>query len=396
MRTLDGKNVVLAVCGSIAAVKTVELARELRRRGAEVFPVMTPEAQRILHPDALHYACGHEAVSEIGGDVGHVTFCGVEGDADLLLIAPATVNTISKIACGIGDTAVTTFASAALSHMPVIIAPSMHGSMYDNPIFRRNLDDLEELGVTVIPPFIDEGAAKLASIESIVVAVEHTLLHGALDGVKVVVTGGATSESIDPIRIITSRASGRTGTEIALECYRRGAEVVYIYASRHRHPTLLPEGTSIKQIHVESAADMLDACMEHVRDADVFISSAAVSDYTTSFAEKKIPSGEIRNLELIPTPKILGRVRETYPDVQVVGFKAETNISDDELISRALELKEKHNLLMVIANDVSEGGMGGESNRIIILSDRERVEEGYKDELAVAIVDELVRVLPRR
>ncbi|MBU4339933.1 MAG: bifunctional phosphopantothenoylcysteine decarboxylase/phosphopantothenate--cysteine ligase CoaBC, partial [Euryarchaeota archaeon] len=224
--SLKGKTIVLGITGSIAAVRCVELARELMRHGAIVHTVMTKDAQKILHPEAMKYATGNRVITEITGDVEHVGFCGIGGKASILLIAPCTANTIGKIAHGIDDTTVTTFATTAFgSGIPIMIVPAMHESMYNHPIVIENIGKLDGLGVEFINPVLDEGAAKIASTYEIVLRVEKALSKKTLAGKRILVTGGATAEAIDPIRIITNRASGKTGVELALEAFRRGAEV---------------------------------------------------------------------------------------------------------------------------------------------------------------------------
>ncbi|HEV2429865.1 MAG TPA: flavoprotein, partial [Thermoplasmata archaeon] len=170
---LSGRTVVLAVSGSIAAIEAPKIARELIRHGADVRAVMSPDATRIVTPEALTFATGHPTVVELTGGVEHVTLLGPgEGRADLLLVAPATANTLAKIAHGIDDTAVTSFASVALGGgVPVLVAPAMHGDMGRNPAIRESLDRLRAWGVEVVPPKMEEGEAKLAGPEEVAAAV---------------------------------------------------------------------------------------------------------------------------------------------------------------------------------------------------------------------------------
>ncbi|MCG7854189.1 MAG: DNA/pantothenate metabolism flavoprotein, partial [Methanosarcinaceae archaeon] len=174
--SLKDRTIVLAVTGSIAAVRVIELARELIRNGADVYAVTTSAAERIIHPDALHYATGHDVITELTGKVEHVEFCGLKGLADLLLIAPATANTIGKIAHGIDDTPVTTFATTAIgSNIPVIVVPAMHESMYNHPAVTDNIAKLRSWGIRFIDPRLEEGVAKIASNDNILLNVERAL-----------------------------------------------------------------------------------------------------------------------------------------------------------------------------------------------------------------------------
>jgi phosphopantothenoylcysteine decarboxylase/phosphopantothenate--cysteine ligase len=387
--TLAGKTIVVAVTGSIAAVRAVDLIRDLIRRGAAVHAVMSRAAEQILHPYALEYASSNLVVREITGKVEHVQFCGVGGAADLLLVAPATANTIGKMACGIDDTPVTTFATTALgSGKPVAVVPAMHEAMYRHPAVLRNLETLRQMGVLLIDPRLEEGKAKIADNASIVWEVERLLGPGDLAGKRIVITSGSNAEAIDPIRILTNRASGKTGLALALEAWRRGAEVVLV----HRFLLELP----VRQVYAGSAAEMLDAVMAEVeKGCHVLISAAAVADYTLDRQAEKIKSGQDLSLHLTPTPKIIKKVREAYPELKIVGFKAETDLGDEELIQRAEESMQCAHLDLMVANDVSRGGMGTDDNRVIIIDRQGRRTEaaGQKSLIAEAIIDALVEAL---
>ena len=252
--TLSGKTIVVGVTGSIAAVRVVDLIRDLMRRGAEVHCVMSAAAQQILHPYALQYASAHAVITEITGLVEHVQFCGVGGRADMLLIAPATANTIGKMACGIDDTPVTTFATTAFgSGKPVAVVSAMHEAMYRHPAVLSNLEALRAMGATMIDPRIEEGKAKIADNLRIVLEVERLLGPADLSGKRIVITSGSNAETVDPIRILTNRASGRTGVALALEARRRGADVTLV----HRFMQDIP----VRQVYAESAKEMLDAVL---------------------------------------------------------------------------------------------------------------------------------------
>jgi phosphopantothenoylcysteine decarboxylase/phosphopantothenate--cysteine ligase len=387
--TLSGKTIVVGVTGSIAAVRVVDLIRDLIRRGAEVHCTMSKAAQQILHPYALEYATTHAVITEITGRVEHVEFCGVGGKADLFLVAPATANTIGKMACGIDDTPVTTFATTAIgSNKPVAVVPAMHEAMYRHPAVLRNLESLQAMGITLIDPRIEEGKAKIADNLRVVQEVEKLLGPGDLAGKRILITSGSNAEAVDPIRILTNRASGKTGVALALEARRRGAEVTLV----HRFIQDLP----VRQVYAESAEAMLDAVMEELaRGCDALISAAAVADYTLDPNSDKIKSGQNLELRLKPTKKIIRTVREAYPDLKIVGFKAETNVGDEELLARAEESLRRAKLDLVVANDVARGGMGTDDNRVLITdrSGRHRGASGKKSLIARTIIDALVEIL---
>ncbi|USS40711.1 bifunctional phosphopantothenoylcysteine decarboxylase/phosphopantothenate--cysteine ligase CoaBC [Thermococcus aggregans] len=391
-RKLVGKKIVLAIPGSIAAVECVKLARELIRHGAEVHAVMSPSAQKIIHPYAMEFATGNKVVTEITGFVEHVELVGEhENKADLVLVCPATANTISKIACGIDDTPVTTVVTTAFAHTPIMIAPAMHSTMYEHPIVKENIEKLKKLGVEFIGPRFEEGKAKVASVEEIVYRVIKKLHKKDLAGKRVLVTAGATREYIDPIRFITNRSSGKMGVALAEEADFRGAEVTLI-RTKGSVPSFVEN-----QIEVETVEEMLQAIENELKSKkyDIVVLAAAVSDFTPKEkAEKKIKSGQTLILELVPTPKIIQRVKEIQPDVFLVGFKAEYGVSEEELIEQARKQIEKAKSDVVIANR-GEVAFESEVNEVYWVT-----KEGYeklplmsKRELAEKIWDKIVENL---
>lgn len=383
-KKLEGKKIVLGVTGSIAAVETVKLARELRRRGAEVIAVMSKAARKIVHPYALEFATQNKVVTEITGKVEHVKYLGLEGYADLYLIAPSTANTISKIANGIDDTTVTTMATAALgSKKPIVIVPAMHGGMYENKAVKENLEKLEELGIEIVSPKFEENKAKFPDIEIICLHVERALYPKEMKGKRVIVTSGPTYEQIDPIRFISNKSSGIMGKEIALEFWRRGAEVVVITSKPSN--LNLPD---FKEIKVWSVKDMLEETLKEVKKGcDLFVSAAAASDFIVEMAESKIKTTDELTLKLKAAPKVLWEVRKIY-DGKVIGFKAETGVSDDELYRIAHDKKTNDKIEMIVANDVLERGMGTIDTRVLVITNK-RVEwiEGLKPDVAEKIVE---------
>jgi phosphopantothenoylcysteine decarboxylase/phosphopantothenate--cysteine ligase len=383
---LDGVNVALGVSGSIAAVKTVELAHELRRQGAAVRAVTTPATEWIINPWALQYATDNPVVTEITGAVEHVELCGRDGWADVLLIAPATANTVGKMAAAIDDTPVTTTATTALgADLPVVVAPAMHEPMYDHPGVLDALDRLESWGVQFADPRIEEGKAKIATEDAIATAVARATTPDTLAGKRVLVTSGGTTESIDPIRTLSNRASGKTGRAVARACHARGAEVVVV----HNGPDL-PWATVE---HVESAAEMTDAVLEHIDTADALVSAAAISDYTVDTAGEKIRSGqEGLTLDLTPTQKLIDTVRETAPDLSIVGFKAETADDEAAIVEEARSLQERAGLAFVVGNAAT---VMGETDTRAILVDGDETEtvEGSKVELGDRIAERLAAQL---
>jgi phosphopantothenoylcysteine decarboxylase/phosphopantothenate--cysteine ligase len=394
---LEGKTVAMGVTGSIAAVECVKIIHELRRRGAEVHVVTTDAARNIVHEWALEFASGNDVVTRITGDVEHVRFCGgVESDfedfrsgaeADLFLIAPATANTVGKIASGVDDTPVTTFATTALgSGVPVALAPAMHEPMYDHPGVVENLEKLRDWGVNMVPPRIEEDKAKLADKEDIATECERMLSEGPLAGKRVVVTSGRTEESVDPVRVLTTRSSGKTGRAVAQEAYVRGADVTIV----HNYDGDVHYAESVG---TESAEEMIDATLKEVREGcDIFVSAAAISDYTVEAAESKIESGQDLVLEMEKVPKLVDKVREEVPEAFIVGFKAETGLDREALAKEARGVMERADLDLMVANDADVMG-DDETSVEVVTEDWSETAEGDKREVAGRVLDAVERRL---
>ncbi len=390
-RKLVGKKIVLAIPGSIAAVECVKLARELIRHGAEVHTVMSENARKIIHPYAMEFATGNPVVTEITGFIEHVELAGEhENKADLILVCPATANTIGKIACGVDDTPVTTVVTTAFAHTPIMIAPAMHSTMYAHPIVKENIEKLRKLGVEFIEPRFEEGKAKVASIDEITYRVIRKLYKKDLTGKRVLVTAGATREYIDPIRYITNASSGKMGVSIAEEAELRGAEVTLV-RTKGSVPSLVEN-----QVEVETVEEMLGAIETELntKEYDVIVLAAAVSDFRVKEkTDTKIKSGRPLTLELEPTPKIIDRVKGLQPDVFLVGFKAETELSEEELISAAKGQIGRAGSDLVVANTL--GAFGSDDNEVLLVGRDfvKRLPRMNKRELAERLWDEIVRLL---
>ena len=343
---LQGKTIVLGVTGSIAAVETVKLARELIRHGADVHAVLSKSATAIVHPNALQFATGHDVDVQLDGSMRYLELCGQEGKADLLLIAPCTSNTISKIANGIDDTTVTTYAVNALgSGIPILIAPAAHETMMDNPAVLENVGKLRALGVEFVDPRREESKAKLADLDEIVARVIRRLGLRDLKGRKVLVIAGSTVEPIDDIRVVSNRSSGATGVELARSAFEHGADVE-MWLGRHEVP--VPSWIPAKTF--DTTADL--AALVKKVEADICLVPAAIADFSPKKRKGKIPSREgSLTLDLEPTPKVLGALRKATKGT-LVGFKAEAGVTAAELKSKALALLEEAGLDLVVANDV--------------------------------------------
>jgi phosphopantothenoylcysteine decarboxylase/phosphopantothenate--cysteine ligase len=376
--TLAGKQIVIAVTGSIAAVDVVKLIHELRRHGAVVQVVMSEAAAGIITPDALTYASGRPAITRITGLVEHVTWCGDDGMADLLLIAPCTANTISKIACAIDDTPVTTFATTALGRgMPVIVVPAMHHSMFRHPGISENLRRIGGWGVEVIGPRIEEGKAKIAGTNEIVLACERAVLGRPLAGKRVLITSGPCREPVDDVRILTTRSSGQMGRALALEAFRLGADVIVV------HNDTFP---CVRNVPAETAQEMHDQVL-HLLDeqggTDIYISAAAISDFAPERTDGKIPSGRPASITLRPLPKLLDAVQSVcrpYTVAFKIGRKPEPE-------ARAMIRK---GVAMVLMNTPETMG-SSHGNYILLDAESAAPLEGTKDEIAASVWARILR-----
>lgn len=388
-RKLLGRKIVLGVTGSIAAVETVKLARLLLRHGAQVISVMTDAATRIIHPDSLEFATGRQPITKLTGAVEHVALLGKTSDhADLLLIAPATANTIGKIAYGIDDTPVTTMATTALgSGIPVLIVPAMHGSMYDHTLVLENIEKLKSIGVLFMDPRLEERVAKIPSPEDIVDRVLAILGPTDLEGKSVLVITGPTMEPIDDMRVISNRSSGATGMALAKEAFYRGAEVILWHSANIEPPKWVLKPKSFK-----STADLV-ALTKRLRRVDVILVPAAISDFRVKGgpSKGKVPSDKSLILDLEPTPKvILGLASKTRI---LVGFKAESKISREALLLKARDRMKKSKATLFVANDLSR--VTYDQTEVMILDKKGGMVEakGTKDKVAAAILDQVVKWL---
>lgn len=383
---LAGRTIVLGVTGSIAAVKTVELARELIRHGADVIPVMSAAATRIVHPNALEFATGRKPIVELTGDVEHVQHLGRgPGKADLFLVAPCTGNTLAKIALGIDDTTVTTYASVGIATTPMILAPAMHDSMHENPFLQARIADLRAKGITVLEPFFEEGKAKLPDPQVIVEHVLRALGKRQLAGKRVLVVTGSTVEPLDEMRVITNKSTGRTGVALALEAFRMGAEVELWFGHGHAEvPSHLPLRRFV------TVEDLL-AMAPRAADFDAVLLPAAISDFGAAPVAGKIPSTDSPTLRLAPLPKVVREMRK-HAKGALVPFKAESGVSEQELVRRARESVAAHRAPFVVANDLRAVRVDATE---VLLVDAQKVEhvKGAKDDVARAILDRLAREL---
>lgn len=398
-RALLEHHVILGITSSISLYRSLDLARELLRRGAEVHVVLTPKAAELVSPRMWRWATGRRPYVEFSGELGHISLARM---ASGMVVAPATANTIAKIAHGIADTGVTLAAQVVLGMgKPLVIVPAMHEPMYRSPPLVDALRKCEGVGISILPPVVEEGKAKLPSPVAIADKVEASILRGEdLRGLKILVTAGPTREHLDPVRFLSNPSTGKMGVSIASEAFYRGATTTLVHG-----PIAVQPPPWIRSVEITSAEDMLKALQAEIsRDSpDSVILAAAPADFRFSRVEaSKIASEhgppDVR-LEL--TPKIAGHVRRLAPDAVIVGFAAETVDGEEELVERAYRKLKKYSFDIVVANYVGRPGTGfghDMDEALIIDSSGKVLQKGYmlKREWARAILDIVARLSRRR
>jgi phosphopantothenoylcysteine decarboxylase / phosphopantothenate---cysteine ligase len=395
-RLLEGRRILVGVSGSIAAIEVPRIVRELIRHGADVRIVMSPEATRILTPEAAEFASGHPAVVQLTGNVEHVTLLGPgEERADLYLVAPATANTISKIAHGIDDTPVTSCASVALGGgVPLLLAPAMHSAMGSNPAVRENLERLVGWGVGVLFGPMAEGEEKIASPEEVAAAVLHRLGRGPWPGRRVTVIGGAARESIDAVRSITNESSGATAVALATQAYYRGADVE-LWASRLEVP--IPTFLPVRRWR--GVPELLGLVRQQGRQlarSDAVFVPAALSDFLPTAESGKIPSRDRSSLRLVlpKAPKVLPAIRLAAPrPTRLIAFKLLASPDAAALEDEGRRLARETGADWVVANDASAMG-STETAALVLPPHGGRVWlRGAKSEVAGKLLDDIGREL---
>ena len=391
---LDGRIVILGITGSVAAYKAIDTARWLIRRGGRVIPVMTYEARRYVGELLLHWATGFKPLVKLTGETEHV---GLVRRADSVLVAPATLSTMAKIAYGIADNPVALMAISALGYgRNVIVAPAMHSSLYNSEQYKSSISRLEEQGVTIIPPLVEKGVARYPQPELVArIAATVTVRGKDMRGLRVLVTAGPTREWIDKVRFISNPSSGRMGVEVAVESWSRGARVDMVHG-----PLSVTQPHMIKRFNVETTEDMMRVVSKLTEEEyDILVAAAAPVDFTP--AERyggKVRSGVELALNLKPTPKVLEGIRRK-PKV-LVAFAAEHAMEVDKLVEAALEKLNRYKADIVIANPVGFPGTGfaSETNiALIAYSDGSYKMLGsvHKEILARYVLDEALKILRR-
>ena len=406
MNPIKNKNIILGVTGSIAAYKAADLASKLTQNGARVECILTKAATEFIHPITFQSVTGQRAYTEsdLWGTDAHVLHIGLAQKANLLVIAPASANTLAKLAHGIADNLLTVTALALQrDDAPArqLLAPAMDAGMFGHPATQENLRILEQRGSIIIGP--EEGhlasglvaKGRMSEPEAILGQIRFLLSRGCiLNGKHIVVTAGGTQEVIDPVRYITNRSSGKQGYALAQAALDAGAEVTLISG-----PTNIPPPTGVRYVAIRSASEMEQAVLSACQSAHALLMAAAVADYRPANpSNQKIKKGiNLPSLELERTSDILAAVnshrQQTGVPQIVVGFAAETQ----NLLENAQDKLKSKGLDLIVANDVSatDAGFEVDTNRVTLLwadGKREELPLMSKSEIAEAIIEKLAKI----
>ena len=404
VRLLIDKNIVVGVTGGISAYKTVALCSRLVKAGALVDVILTDAAAEFVRPLTFQALTHRPVITEMFSllqetEIGHVS---LGKRADLMIIAPATANTLAKLAHGFADNMLTTTALACRN--PILVAPAMETAMWDNPATRANLQILRERGVRVVGPAEGHlasgasGTGRMSEPDELFRAARWVMSRRQpMTGVRVVVSAGGTQEAIDPVRFIGNHSSGKMGYALAQAASDRGADVVLIHG-----PTSLGKIYGVEDVAVESAEKMHAAVLEAVSDADALIMAAAVADYrpATSTAHKIKKSDRGMTLNLVRTQDILSAVAENRDENNrlkaVIGFAAET----ESIVANARDKLNRKRLDLIVANDVSsdDSGFSVDTNRVTLIDSAGKADELpllQKQEVAEIILDRLMGLIER-
>lgn len=386
---LSGSRILLGVCGGIAAYKIAGLTSTLVQHGATVDVIMTTEAERFIGALTFSSLTARPVYSTLWDAPERIPHIRLVREAQVVLVAPATANVLSKLANGIADDLLTTALLAA--RVPVLVAPAMNSAMYENEATRVNIETLRARGMQFVEPeqgFLAErerGVGRLASEERLLDALERALTRRtSMARKRVLITAGPTREAFDPIRFISNASTGSTGIALAHEAAARGAEVTLLLG-----PTLLEPPPGVRTLHFTSALELYEIALREVSDADVVIATAAVADWRPAQrSESKLKKSESNlTLDMVRNPDVLAALSERRNDAVLIGFAAET----DDHERHAREKLERKRLDAIVVNDVrAERGFGrGENTLRVLLADGAIHDLGTasKDVLAARLLD---------
>jgi phosphopantothenoylcysteine decarboxylase/phosphopantothenate--cysteine ligase len=383
---LENKNIIIGITSSIACYKVIDLIKKLRKLKANVHVIITEHTKNLVdikdfekasknpvNIDLFHPGIDYKGYIKKNKKIKHISLA---DSADLFLICPATANIIGKIANGIADDLLST--SIMATNASVLICPAMNVKMWKNLITQQNIKKLRKLRYEFIDPEHGilacgyNGIGRLANLNKIIDRI-NTIIErrNDLKGGKILVTAGATSEEIDPVRVITNKSSGKMGVYIAEEAFLRGADVTLIRGANAVEPNY-----NFEDIKINTVKELFNEIKNNLKDKDIMIHAAAVSDFTiNNKANDKIKSNENLHLELTPTTKIFENIKKIKKNILLIGFKAEYNVSEKILVDRAYGLLKDARADIVVANDVGKKGRGfdTETNEVYIVNKNKKV-----------------------
>ena len=381
---LSGKKIVLCVAGSVAAYKAIELARLLMRHGAYVTCVTSNAVTKLIQPEYFKWATGNEVITKLTGELEHIRLADYN-QSDLVIVYPATANTLGKLANGIDDTPVSTVLTVGFgSKIPILMCLAMHASMYENLAVKKNIKFLKNK-IEFLSPKLIEGKAKSPEPEDVLENVLKKFgFSSILKNKKVLITAGPTIEQIDPIRAITNQSSGKTGVSLASELISAGAKVTFVYGPGNEKA---PKGAKI--INVVSSKEMHSVVkLELKKKFDIVIMAAAVADYVPIIQSKnKIKSSKSSmNISLKKAPKIIDQIKKYQKNVLLVGFKAETNFTKAQLIKSAQKKLKESTADMIVANDIGSirYKKNPKNNQVIIVDSKKKIVSGWMSKEKIA------------
>ena len=388
---LSEKKIVLCVAGSVAAYKAIELARLLMRHGADVTCVTSDAVTKLVQPDYFKWATGNEVITKLTGELEHIKLADYN-QSDLIIVYPATANTLGKLANGIDDTPISTVLTVGFgSKIPILMCLAMHAAMYDNVAVKKNVEFLKNK-IEFLTPQIIEGKAKASEPEDVLEYVLRKFgFSSILKNKKVLMTAGPTIEYIDPIRVITNQSSGKTGVLLASELISSGAKVTLVYG-----PGIEKTPRGAKIIKISTSKEMFDVVKKEMsKEFDIVIMAAAISDYTPENPSKnKIKSTKNKiKISLKKAPKIIDQIKKYQKNVFLVGFKAETNLSKNELITLSRKKMNESAADMIVANDIGSirYKKNSESNEVLVIDSHKVISSGWvkKEKIAKFIRKEI-------
>lgn len=369
---LSGKRIDVAISGGIAATEMVKVIRELKRWGAEIRVFMSQSSLEFITPLSIEWAAGSPPISSLSGDAEQIS------DADLFLVAPATLNTIQKGINGIADSPLLTNFQAAWGRgIPIVIAPAMHIDLWNNPILQNSLNKFKEnKQFKIVEPLFEESKAKMASSFSIAISVS-SMLNSELKGKRILLTGGPTEEKIDQVRVIRNLSTGRVSSLIATEILAHGGDVEFVYGPGEFEP---PQGVNLYR--VKSVNEMRDAILNIVENKkiDFGIFTAAVLDFLPERFNHKLDSSKPLSISLTPGPKLIDEIK----NIPKIGFKLESAVTLSDAVSLGNELLVRRDWEGVVINSV-EGIDEDKHEAIFITQGREPVFCKTKEEIACVI-----------